>query len=1501
MYDFRVHLSLQKPDEDEMLTKEEFIVLENRRLDHLASLEEDEELLDGHKNYIVRRWAVRIWNFRLESMIKDEAECFLNINWAGDRKECRVKTGEGESWWDSMSDKEVVWGVGTDPLCLRTDVLPIVEKGSILNFANNEFSFEWFGSYSDLQTQSMEIELWRYNKIRANTLDSVHRGSLSVYASGPVFQEVLLRKSVTGDELAVQADTQATATSRFKLSFQLYFQELYDFELNILDVQAFGLLSVEQLKKATLADLAQSTKQSGDTADRAAATYIFDPSEDESEEDDEEGNGSVKKLPSSTLRRRPVQRRGVMGPKKPALNKQTSQMKRLAKLKRRVHLSIANPTLGNSLRRGQMAVVSSLKKTDAGADGWGNIGKIHYRGTLADLDNDLLSLQIYESNTLVGEMLIAETAVSLRGVYEYGNVAGVCRLPKWLIEDKQSSSSAKQLIKSTVGRFEAKISTENLPKYKQTGDLCDMMNDKAYLLVRVIRVDRVAIPDQRPINQCDSAVQVQFNGNSYETEVRQDTIAPQFDQEFYFELKTNSPADFSPEELALMHGPIILDVWLRSDDEGALSAEHCGHVEVNLSEIFSQGKPETKLHNSIRTGEITEYRTQVLKARKRLTCLWTAVGNTNTAAISNVPATALLPSFLYVDVWLRPFDFSAFNIQGVKATSVSEPSSGASLRKSVTNLVDDSIAIPGINVLPPRVRVEWQSRFSTWASKCVTQRERFPGILNRQYECTAKSQNREEHFLPLFLDVIRPPQVLSNPKAIAFWIHCLSHTTLVDLKAAFRFWSTPDFTLSLGKGDTFAHALLHASILRGLPGSSIRPFVCVGTGWDGEPMAWVTILKPNGSVTVYDTATHRSFELPNRCADIGRCARVVANKRPPGQQVSSELQEMEIRRRQRLVLQEVSMKTMGVKAEPSTFGCDATIFRSPELLKLFDLSVHTHALALVSNIDVNAQCFRCGLPPDKAVLWGYVCNRKLAGEFDHQMVCDSSDSGDFLCVRCAASSYPNELPIAQDSEGGYIIHDFQPMKFSTQPTLPYKTIEVVFDATNCWMNLQHFCPGCIYYDFWNPVYWHPFTTCITSFRSFSMASNGLRKAKSKEYFNNIRFRIEAKVKKSIQSLRRNGNLSTYYQRDELLIEHMELGLELQFRLSLVDERASIEAEFTEWRMLLYAKTPHKHKFIGYTFQFSFYDSIEIARIITEQIPFTIYKEDGTQFVIATYIGKLPNSVTACYVSIAIVCPLSELAVEEILANRTDALLDNNPFNDETVEQNRLFTLRTQVYQTDMEFIAAMRTDLYKDKERGGVVKSVITNSSKAPTNEFVKSIVDYIDKDARDLPGDTPRETPGNASPLPADDDGGMFGSFFNNLMSGSPVEPSEPISMKPPPIVRPPKDLYQKKFPVITPLSLVNPINPTSEDLKRIYQPERFDKITGQQQYLRNLVTGTKVLIPPQTPLQYAASLGVDNVVGKVRVNVGKAKRRITNVAPSKDAVISFNRRINSFFENPQ
>jgi hypothetical protein len=98
------------------------------------------------------------------------------------------------------------------------------------------------------------------------------------------------------------------------------------------------------------------------------------------------------------------------------------------------------------------------------------------------------------------------------------------------------------------------------------------------------------------------------------------------------------------------------------------------------------------------------------------------------------------------------------------------------------------------------------------------------------------------------------------------------------------------------------------------------------------------------------------------------------------------------------------------------------------------------------------------------------------------------------------------------------------------------------------------------------------------------------------------------------------------------------------------------------------------------------------------------------------------------------------------------------------------------------------------------------------------------------------------------------------------------------------------KKGPVVTPLSLASPVNPTQEELREIYKPFTVEKVVGHRQYIRHLPSGYAIPIPPQEPLQRAAELGGDDLVTRVRVKSAHISTVVKKVNPPKEAVYDFN-----------
>ena len=79
-----------------------------------------------------------------------------------------------------------------------------------------------------------------------------------------------------------------------------------------------------------------------------------------------------------------------------------------------------------------------------------------------------------------------------------------------------------------MGRIEGSIALGATPKYMQEGGGGGnvLYPENQYLLCKIMSVDNVVTPDQRPMDAIDTFVEVQFDGVSKNTMVCEDTAQP---------------------------------------------------------------------------------------------------------------------------------------------------------------------------------------------------------------------------------------------------------------------------------------------------------------------------------------------------------------------------------------------------------------------------------------------------------------------------------------------------------------------------------------------------------------------------------------------------------------------------------------------------------------------------------------------------------------------------------------------------------------------------------------------------------------------------------------------------------------------------------------------------------------------------------------------------------------------------------------------------------------
>lgn len=80
--------------------------------------------------------------------------------------------------------------------------------------------------------------------------------------------------------------------------------------------------------------------------------------------------------------------------------------------------------------------------------------------------------------------------------------------------------------------LEGRVNLNNMPRFKQKGELIRFKKNERYLIVLVNRVESVMAPDDR--NRIDSFVSVNWGGNEKFSQVFYDSNQPDFNEVFYF-------------------------------------------------------------------------------------------------------------------------------------------------------------------------------------------------------------------------------------------------------------------------------------------------------------------------------------------------------------------------------------------------------------------------------------------------------------------------------------------------------------------------------------------------------------------------------------------------------------------------------------------------------------------------------------------------------------------------------------------------------------------------------------------------------------------------------------------------------------------------------------------------------------------------------------------------------------------------------------------------------
>ncbi|EUD64899.1 hypothetical protein C922_04743 [Plasmodium inui San Antonio 1] len=1065
----------------------------------------DTDDLRKHWGY-PRRWKVILWDLQIQNYMNSDFNAFVDFDFGGNREECRIQRGSNMK----------IYAKGKTKNCLRTHVVSNVaaEQKKDMNFRS---VFEYRGSYLDLENEKLRIKVWEYKQLTLNKLEGIYEEPLLSFAVGQIYNETTLYKYMKD-----------TRVKRCRLFFQLYFQELYDFELSFLNWSFSDLLSYTYVQAKSLKYVEDDPDKLGRRFNNNGRCHFFP-----------KGGTCVKVKRLNKKKKKKIENQitehgiGMNSSFNSALsddserNNKNSQHKnsgakykedRLARnleklffrnvslmqnVEENEQLSYKNV---NNVELPNPRVTITLTHTPKGHEGltlvsmeqkaicfpiWENLGEIYFRGTLRDIDMSYLNIKVEDMSAPKSSREIGTCQIPLKGVVDYPYVAHQLEAPPWLIEEAKYEGWEDKLEEWKFGTVDGKVIIARVPRYRQMGDIYHMDCRYAYLIVHIFNIDQIVTVEN--VKELDTYVEVSFDETSRRTRFVKKTLSPNYDSQISIPLRFNHKSQVNYQNFS-KKGRIYIDVWGKADD-----IVYVGGVSITPYEIFFNEKnvkrKKSRLeHIDLETNVKTPYDTVVYRGCKKLLFLH------DDQRISNI----------HFSIWTYPDMLS-------------------------NDEHDHVVAPPVFNTtknFPSRLAEKYEKLKALYFQVLKTIRGIPEGCTDiyktkRFFNYELLNQRKESHFLPTLITSVKSPYGAESTNAIFHYVRCIPFIHKKD-NIAF----TPDFTLQLKGGNALDHSLLLCSLFLGIP---VISFVCFGTLWDNQKHAWVCTLeyseeKNYGMIKFWETTTGNVYTLKKRFSDMNK------------------------------------LKSLEIKLSESKYKSH---LRNGFLQKN----------GMTSN-DVD----------------------KIKEETKRQ-------------IKELFNNRVTDIPV-----GG--------------PSVPYKTIDLIFNNKNIFLNLQDPNPLNIWYDYWKVDLWFPFSSIDYKIQPCFTIKNYSHKIEDME-LDRLAKELRGNIEKNINIYRASRNLSTRWNRDETLELFLQVGLELlhQLNTSRKEDALLAKLKIEDWKKALYYKVPQSHRLLGFPYHFNTCKSKFISDKLISTLAILESRDRSLCLSLAVCLYSLPGDFISAYIYI----------------------------------------------------------------------------------------------------------------------------------------------------------------------------------------------------------------------------------------------------------------------------
>ena len=798
-------------------------------------------------------------------------------------------------------------------------------------------------------------------------------------------------------------------------------------------------------------------------------------------------------------------------------------------------------------------------------------GTINFRGTVNDLDNQKLKIEIYDGG-LINSTLIGSKVTDLKGILDSGIISTDVALKTRDIGGLQCS-------------IKGRINILRAPKYRQTGDIIMLNSEGQYLCVSIMRVDNVILAHDKGV--VNSFVEVSWGGYLKKTKTAFRSYKPIFNDTFYFPInlaQAISDDNYKKRNKAILkelnlYGAIKFNFW--SIDE-QLSNDSLGSCNFFLTELQNCSIQEKEFFDEKnQSNHIMKVR--VFSGKKQLSSPFIEKGE-----ISN----------LFFEVWI--------------------------LYENEKTLEYDDLPRKEIISKPEG----YQELISLWNNKAIEIKEAFPEETQRDFIYEAKDEKDIEQFLPMFISKVGYPnpsnKVLSNAEKYPidyFAIHTLAHsayyTSLIPYTGIPNsIWTSPEFLIHMKKGEVEDHSIFLACLMMNVKyensddipldsemspieeavstlkkevkkelktsrftdpeitesNMESRVFVCIGSLKQRKiPHAWVmTIDSDYKGITFWEPTNNSYYKLPIRV------------------KVPENLEKF-------INKEAVETTALGEKKEEKKEEVNQEEYEE-QLENILEEDSADDGSEDIDNEDKNAGNKRA--IKDVRINEDHL-DRNTKFRFKPLQ---NRDEGEKKKIESNYLEVKRNFEEAKPENYASIVQEPKLLKYAQEVDTPYRTIDIIFNNKNIFMNLQHFDPSRIIYDLYDESLWFPFV--CKNFKAFSafypppVMVPPLSLPQSKKLHSSI----IKEMKISISALRSGKNLGTSWKnQNDICVELMEDHLVFLEKVGRGEiEEELIQSSKKEWSMKMRQFMPTLYRFSAYPAHFNYPEPDRIASLFIDQ-------------------------------------------------------------------------------------------------------------------------------------------------------------------------------------------------------------------------------------------------------------------------------------------------------------